>query len=83
MKYSNHFNKTLVDTYDLKNPTVFDLYLKKGFRWIRKYNDRSFEDIVKDQTIGCTVELFFLREPRCVPINSIAAKKLINKLCYF
>jgi len=83
MKYSDHFRKTVADTYDLQKPEILESYISKGFKWIRKYNDRSFENIVKDQTIGCTVELFFVKSVDCVRIDSPKGKKLINKLCYF
>jgi hypothetical protein len=83
MKYSDYFRKIWITTSELKKPIVLEKYKKQGFIWIRKLTNKRFENIVRNPTIGCTVELFFLWQPNCVPIDSPQAKKLINKLCYF
>ena len=83
MKYSDYFRKVWITTSELKKPGVLAKYKKQGFIWIRKLNNKRFENIVRNPTIGCTVELFFLYDTGCVPIDSPQSKKLINKLCYF
>ena len=71
--------KTIVDTYDLKKPEVFDLYIKKGYKWIKKYKDISFENLITNKDVGCLVQLFIIKEnDDCVSIHSDEAKKLIN-----
>lgn len=67
---------------DLTDEVLDELY-KNGFRWIRKYNERKFDYIIRVPTVGFYVEVFVSRHPDCVPIDSYKAKKMIKKLCYF
>jgi hypothetical protein len=83
MKYSDYSRKVLISTIELKKIKLLEKYKKHGFVWIRKLNQKSFENIVRNPTIGCIVELFIIWQPHCVPIDSPKATKLINKLCYF
>ncbi len=81
--YSQVFSMRRLNTSDLKNKEYLDDLILKGFIWIRQYHNRHFEDIVRNPTVGCIVEVFRVRYPNCVEINSKYGKKLINKLCYF
>ncbi len=72
-----------ISTLELQEPRVLELLLMAGFRYIRRYDDRRFEQIVRSPTIGCIVELFILQHPRCVPLDSAKARALIRKKCYF
>jgi hypothetical protein len=83
IKYLDYFKQTRVDTIELKKPEVLEAYKARGFIWIRKLNNFSFENILRNRTIGCVVELFCIQKPYCVSIDSLEARKLINKLCYF
>ena len=55
----------------------------QGFAWIRRLDNRRFEQIVRNPTVGCMVELCVLEHVGCVPLDSPAAKKMLTKLCYF
>jgi len=41
MPYSDIFRKTWVKTINLQNKELFDLYVKAGYKYIRKLNDRQ------------------------------------------
>jgi hypothetical protein len=72
-----------ISTLELQEPGVTERLLEEGFRYIRRYDDRRFERIVRNPTIGCIVELFFLEHVRCVPLDSAKARALIRRKCYF
>jgi hypothetical protein len=83
MPYSDIFRKAWVKTINLQNKELYDLYVKAGYKYIRKLTGRPFESYMRTPTIGCTVELFFVQEIGCVLLDSAKGRKLINKLCYF
>jgi hypothetical protein len=68
---------------DLLNPTLMRIVREQGFQWIRRLDTRRFEQIVRNPTVGCMVELCYLQQPGCVHLDSPAAKKMLTKLCYF
>ena len=72
-----------IGTYKLRNPDCLRYYLMMGYTHIRRVNFNKFEDILRDPTIGCVVELFRHNDVGCVSIHSIKARKLIRKISYF
>jgi hypothetical protein len=82
--YLDMFAATRMWSEDLKNPGVYDLWVRhKGFVWIRPVYDRHFSQIVRNPTIGRNVELFKIQHLGCVPIDSPEGRKIINKICYY
>jgi hypothetical protein len=76
------FSRMEISTRELQRPEVLAAVKAKGFSWIRRRNP-PFDSITRDPTVGCFVELFSLQHPGCVALDSPAAKKLINRVCYF
>ena len=72
-----------VGTYELKDPKILNYYKECGFTFIRRHSPVEFKDILRNPTIGCIVELFLQENTRCVSIDSIEARKMINKDSYF
>lgn len=68
---------------ELQTPVMMTWLSASGFKWIRRLNDRKFESIVRNPTIGCYVEVSVLQFPGSVPIDSREAKKMVCRLCYF
>jgi hypothetical protein len=82
--YSSIFRMKRAYSADLHNDPYFLEDLKAdGFKYIRRYDERSFDQVLRRPTIGCMVELFQIPHCRTVPINSPAGKKIINRICYF
>ncbi len=80
--YSDLFCMIIMTTRDLQNKKVLENVLNKGYLYVRRRNLR-YNQILRDPTIGCWVELFKQRQTDCVPIESYQGKKLIKKLTYF
>jgi hypothetical protein len=72
----------IVDTRELRNPGVLDLYKNKGYTYIRQIH-RSYNTILRSPTIGCIVELTFWRDIGSHPIDSSKAQKLMSRMSYF
>jgi hypothetical protein len=77
--------------YRVKRAYSMDLYNDKnfleqlkadGFKYVRRY-DRPFDNLLRNPTIGCIVELYQIPYYRCVDIDSPQGKKLISRVCYF
>jgi hypothetical protein len=83
LSYLDHFRCKPYWSQDLLCPEVMAHVQEQGFKWIRRIDSRRFEHIVRNPTVGCMVEVCFLRHVGCVPIDSSAAKKMLRKLCYF
>ena len=81
--YSDGFRCMRIETVELQKPGVVEALLEEGFRFIRRYDQRRFDKIVRNPTMGCVVELFFLQHPYCVPLDSAKARALIKRQCYF
>jgi hypothetical protein len=82
--YSNIFKMKRAYSIDLRNDKEFLDYLKaEGFIYIRRHEDRSFDQVLRNPTMGCIVELYQLPYYRSVKIDSPAGRKIINRLCYF
>ncbi len=81
--YADTFRCKQFWSQDLLNPTVMRIVREQGFQWIRRLDGRRFEQIVRNPTIGCMVELCVLQHPGCVALDSLAAQKMLKKLCYF
>ena len=68
---------------ELQDPFVLHFYMRNGYQWIKMYNDRSYETIVRNPTVGRVVEIYKLYEAGSVAIDSPKGRKLLSKLCYF
>jgi hypothetical protein len=80
--YACRFKSTRVHSVELQNPLILQYYIQNGFKYIKRH-ERHFDFIVRNPTIGCMLELSYQNYPFSVPIDSPAARKMINKLCYF
>jgi hypothetical protein len=81
MSYSQIFKMKRINSIDLRNDKDFlQELLDDGFVYIRRYEDRSFNQILRNPTLGCIVELSYYKSVR---INSVEGRKIINRLCYF
>lgn len=84
LPYLDMFAMTRMWSEDLKNPGLYDLWVKeKGFVWIRPVYERHFSQIVRNPTVGRYVELCKVQQLGCVPINSPEGRRIIHKLCFF
>lgn len=81
--YANSFRMIRVNSTQLRDPHTIDRLLEEGFLWVRRYNPQHFHQIVRNPTLGCTLELCVLQHPGCVPLLSKKAEKMIRRLCYF
>ncbi len=81
MNYSKVFEKRRYRTTELKNPKLYSLLLNNGFLWLRKYNERRFEDTLRNPTLGCLVEVMTYPDVGTIPLNSYKARRIICKLC--
>lgn len=80
--YLEMFSRVETWTYELQKFGVLEWYRERGFHWIRRVPQR-FERMVRNPTIGCFVELYRVEHAGCVHLDSLAAKKLVKRLCYF
>jgi hypothetical protein len=62
---------------------VYEFVKSEGYNHIRRYDERSFDQLLRRPTVGCMIELFQIPHCRTVPIDSPAGKKIINRICYF
>ncbi len=83
LSYSDHFRCTRVWSQELKDPWTLAGFKAQGFLWVRRLDHRRFEQIVRQPTVGCLLELCVLQQVGCVPIGSRQAKKWIQRECYF
>lgn len=83
LEYLQLFQRKCFWTIDLQNKETYRKVLEQGYKWIRRVDDRHFENITRRPTIGCYVEVFKVQHPNCVPISSPQGQKLIRRLCYF
>jgi hypothetical protein len=73
--------KTFLST-DLQDRDLYDNLIESGHIWIKRKHIPHFHNLVRDPTVGCWVEVSRLNSGHCVPITSVAGKKIINKICY-
>lgn len=81
--YLDMFKRKVVWTVDLRNEAFLNEIKKQGLVWIRRLPVQHFHKMVRNPTVGCYVEVFFLQHPGTIAIDSPKAKKLINRVCYF
>ncbi len=82
--YSRIFKMKRVCSIDLRNDKEFlKELMDEGFIYIRRHEDRTFDQVLRNPTLGCIVELYQLPYYRSVKIDSPAGRKIINRLCYF
>jgi hypothetical protein len=80
--YLDFFSKKRMRSTVLQDPVILAALKNEGYVWIRRYNVR-LENVLRDPTLGCIVEVMKMRDMGCERIESAAAKKLIYRLCYF
>jgi len=81
----NHFSYAALartTTVNLRNPVVLQGYIDAGFLHIRQLH-YHYNKILREPTNGCYVELTRNETVSSFPIQSRAAKKMINRLRYF
>ena len=81
--YLDMFAMMRMESTELQDPVRYQVLRERGYCWIRRYDGRRFERIVRNPTIGCVVEIFKQQYPGCIPMDSSRAQKLIRRLCYF
>lgn len=75
--------KAIVHSSKLRSKTVLDYYKNKGLQWLRRYDVQRFPSMLRNPTMGCTVELSSKPTLYTVHIDSKEAKKIICRECYF
>ncbi len=80
--YNDLFSMIIITTKELQDKRVLESILQKGFLYIRRRN-LKYNQILREPTIGCWVELFKVRQTDCVPIESVQGKKIIKRINYF
>jgi hypothetical protein len=73
----------IILSYDLQNPQTLEYYRAHGFQWIRRVEEKDYNLIMRQPTIGCVVELTTYKDTRSAHIDTINAKRLIKSLNYF
>lgn len=81
--YLDMFAMMRLESTELQNYTRYSILRERGYDWIRRYDGRRFESIVRRPTVGCIVEIFKQQYPGCVPIDSPKGQRLIHRICYF
>ena len=82
--YLDYFSRVRVMSYDIQqNPEILERLIKRGFTWVRRIHRQHFEQIVREPTIGCSLEFTQVKDIYCVPISSQAGRNLISRKCYF
>ena len=75
--------KAIVHSKKLRSKTAIDYYKNKGLQWIRRLETKSYPQILRNPTMGCTIELTSKPTLYTVHIDSREAKKIIYRECYF
>jgi hypothetical protein len=75
--------KAIVHNSKLRTQPEIDYYKKKGLLWLRRLETKSYPQILRNPTMGCTLELSSNPTLYTVHIDSKEAKKIIAKECYF
>jgi len=81
--YNRTFGMKRILSTELQNKEKYEKYYKKGFRYIRRYREENYKNILRNPTVGCYVEIFYTPQQGTVLINSVKGRKLINKFCYY
>jgi hypothetical protein len=79
--YSKLFQKKIVRTVALRDPWILAGLKARGFQWIRP-RAVSFDESLRNPTVGCIAEVFVVRNWNCVKIDSAAGRKLIWRECH-
>lgn len=80
---SSLFKYKKINSYLLQNKLILNGLIAEGYCWIRQYAHSNFNEIIRNPTVGCIIELYTTEYTGTVPIDSKEGKKLIHKLCYF
>jgi hypothetical protein len=79
----SHLEKRIVHSSTLRSEVTIDYYKKKGLQWLKRVETKSYPQILRNPTMGCTVELTSKPTLYTVHIDSKEAKKIIARECYF
>ena len=79
-QYLQMFRMTRVWSQDLKKKSVRDAYLEAGFLYVRPVI-RSYNQSLRNPTVGRLLELYVTQQCDCVPIISRRGHDLIHRLC--
>jgi hypothetical protein len=71
-----------IDTINLRNPGVLDLYKNMGYTYIRQVH-RPYNTILRSPSVGCIVQLTIWRDIGSHLIDSPRARKLVCRISYF
>lgn len=82
-EYLNMFRRTVVWSQDLKDPALRERYALSGFKWMCRADPKHFNQIVRQPTVGFYVELYVSRHPGCISLDSVKAKEILKRNCYF
>jgi len=80
--YANRFRITRTSTMALRNPYIYNDFVKRGFLYIRKLH-YDYNKIAREPTIGCYVELSVQPDVDSILLQSGKAQRLINRTTYF
>ncbi len=72
----------IIDTINLKQPGMLDLYKNMGYTYIRQVH-RPYYTILRLPSVGCTVQLTAWRDIGSHAIDSLKCRKLVKRICYF
>jgi hypothetical protein len=75
--------KAILHSSKLRSKTIIDYYKNKGLQWLKRVETKSYPQILRNPTMGCTVELTSKPTLYTVHIDSREAKKIIYRECYF
>jgi hypothetical protein len=80
--YAHRFRVTRTNTVALRDPCIFDTYVRSGFLHMRQLH-YHYNKIMRLPTVGCYVELSVLPTVDSVPLHSPKARRIINRSSYF
>ena len=83
MSYSSVFQMKRFLSTELNTYDVYAKQLNEGYMWVRRRNPKHFSEIVRVPTVGCYVEIFKIQHPGCIPLDSLKARAMLKKICYF
>ena len=81
--YSRLFGTKIFLSTELQNKVLYDKLVADEYVWIKHKHISQFDRLVRFPTVGRWVEVSRTGEGHYVEIDSVAGRKLINKLCYY
>jgi len=80
--YPCNYKSVTLKSKDLKDERILSYYKKTGYIWLRR-KMLKLDEILRNPSMGCIVELMTQHRPGTVHIDSHEASMIINKMCYF